>query len=114
MGGNEHQIIHQRVKTPAVLHKNLRYAIVMWSPLRQCLIILSSKERHCIKHKHKLAMGKQHMATGMLAECLSVGGELTGSFTSNLLWICEYNNHVLFMAIMKAIISDREQNHSAT
>lgn len=71
-------------------------------------------ERHCIKHKHKLAMGKQHMATRMIAECLSVDGELTGSFTSNLLWICEYNNHVLFYGIMKAIISDREQNHTAT
>lgn len=58
----------------------------------------------------------QHTATGILAEGLSVYGELRGSFTSNLLWICEYNNHVLFYGnkIMKAIISDREQNHSAT
>lgn len=58
----------------------------------------------------------QHMATGMLAEGSSVDGELTGSFTSNLSWICEYSNHVLFYGnkIMKAIISDREQNHSAT
>lgn len=56
------------------------------------------------------------MATGMLAEGSSVDGELTGSFTSNLSWICEYSNHVLFYGnkIMKAIISDREQNHSAT
>lgn len=125
MGGNEHQIpFHNnwRAKTPPppyYMRKNLRYVIVTWSPLRQCPIILCSKERHGIKHKHKLSMlmfQPQHMATGMLAEGSSVDGELTRSFTSNLSWICEYSNHVLFYGnkIMKAIISDREQNHSAT